>query len=103
MKDALAIALALICGLLLGFYDSRTDDTGIEVGLLLICSVGLTMIAPKRWWAIALLVGIFVPLVEIGPQWAAGHLPAGIVALGVTFVGALIGFAISRASRTSPA
>ena len=102
MKDALAIAIALICGLFLAFFDSRTDDTGIEVGLLLIASSALAFLAPKWWWAIAPLVGGFIPIVELGPIEHL-HMPAGIVALGFTFVGALIGFAISRASRTSPA
>ena len=101
MRDALAIVLALLCGLVLASYDTRTDDTGIEVGLLLIASIALAVLAPKRWWAVALLVGGFIPLVEIGPQWSTGHIPAGIMAVVVTFVGALIGFAISRATKTA--
>jgi len=100
MKDALAIAIALICGLFLAFFDTRTDDTGIEVGLLLITSTLLAVMAPKRWWIIALLVGVFIPIVEIGPI-EHPHIPAGIVALGVTIVGALIGFGIARTSRSS--
>ena len=101
MKNALAISLALVAGLFLAYYDTRTDDTGVEVGLLLLISGGLALLAPKWWWAIALLVGGFIPIVELGPNHS--QLPAGIVALGVTLVGALMGFAISRASRTSPA
>jgi predicted anti-sigma-YlaC factor YlaD len=103
MKSAIAILAALLCGLALASYDTRTDDTAIELGLLLIASVGLTLLAPKLWWAIALLVGGFIPLVELAGQLAPAHVPAGAVALVVTFVGALGGFAMARASRTSAA
>ncbi|HEY8759146.1 MAG TPA: hypothetical protein VIN74_11685 [Candidatus Limnocylindria bacterium] len=103
MRNAIALIAALFCGLALASYDTRTDDTGIELGLLVIASVGLTLLVPKLWWAIALLVGGFIPLVEMAGQLAPAHIPAGAVALGVTFVGALIGFAIARASRTSAA
>jgi len=99
MKNAIAIVAALFCGLALASYDTRTDDTAIELGLLVIASVGLTLVAPRLWWAIALLVGGFIPLVEVAGQFV--RVPAGAAALGVTFVGALIGFAIARASRAS--
>ena len=57
MKDTLAIAAALIAGLALARYDLNTDDTGVEVGLLLIASIGLAALSPRRWWVIALCVG----------------------------------------------
>lgn len=101
MKNGLTLVAALLCGLALASYDTRTDDTAIELGLLVIASVGLTLLAPKLWWAIALLVGGFIPLVEMAGRFTSGQTPAGAVALVVTFVGALIGFVIARASRTS--
>ena len=94
----MAIILALVSGMLLASYDVRTDDTGIELGLLLIAALVVAVVAPKRWWAVALLVGGFIPLVEMSVQWRSGVVPPGVVGLVVTFVGALIGFAISRAS-----
>jgi len=100
MKQATAIALALLAGVLLAIYDRRTDDTGIEVGLLLIASLLLALLAPRRWWLVALCVGLPIPIVEL----AVGHAsppPAGVAALGVTIVGALIGFAIAHAARTT--
>ena len=103
MKNAIAIVAALFCGLALASYDTRTDDTAIELGLLLIASVGLTLLAPNLWWAVALLVGGFIPLVEMAGQFPPAHIPPGAVALAVTFVGALGAFAIARASRTSAA
>lgn len=102
MRDAIAIGLALAVGVLLASYDVRTDDTGIEVGLLLIASVTLAALAPRRWWLIALCVGLPIPIVEIAVAHAALP-PGGVAALGMAIVGALIGFAIARASRTSAA
>ena len=65
MKARVAIVLAAIAGLLIAIYDLRTDDTGIEVGLLLIAVVGLTALAPRRWWLIALLVIGPIPVIEL--------------------------------------
>ena len=100
MRNWIAIGVALVVGLLLASYDLRTDDTGIEVGLLLIASVTLAALAPKRWWLVALCVGLPIPIVEIAVAHATIP-PAGIAALVVAIVGALIGFAIARASRTN--
>jgi hypothetical protein len=99
VRDAIAIALSLGAGLILARYDLKTDDTGIEVGLLLIASVLLAVVAPRRWWLVALCVGVPIPLAEL----AVGHAalpPAGVAALGVAIVGALVGLAIHRLSAT---
>jgi hypothetical protein len=101
VKDAIAIVLALVVGVFLASYDLRTDDTGIEVGLLLIVSVTLAAVAPKRWWLIALCVGLPIPIVEIALAHSA--LPGGVIAPALTIVGALIGFAVARTSTTSAA
>jgi hypothetical protein len=102
VKDGIAIGLALLAGVLLASYDLRTDDTAIELGLLLIASVAFAALAPRRWWLVALGVGLPIPIVEIGVAHSALP-PAGVVALAVTLLGALIGFAIARAWRTSAA
>jgi hypothetical protein len=102
VRNAIAIGVALVVGLLLASYDLRTDDTGIEVGLLLIASVTLAALAPKRWWLIALCVGLPIPIVEIAVAHAALP-PAGVAALVVAIIGALIGFGIARASRATAA
>ncbi len=102
MRDAIAVVLALVVGVFLASYDLRTDDTGIEVGLLLIASVTLAAVAPKRWWLIALCVGLPIPIVEIAVAHAT-ILPGGIAALAVAIVGALVGFAIARVSRSGAA
>jgi len=101
MRDTISIGVALVAGVLLASYDLRTDDTGIEVGLLLLVPLILAALAPKRWWVIALCVGLPIPIVESVALHALP--PAGAVALAVTIVGALIGFAIGRASRAGAA
>ena len=102
MRNAVAVGLALLVGVLLASYDLRTDDTGVELGLLLIGSVVLAIVAPRRWWLIALCVGLPIPIVEVAVAHAAIP-PAGVAALVVTIIGALIGFAIARASRAGAA
>jgi hypothetical protein len=102
MRNGIAIGLALVVGVLLASYDLRTDDTGIELGLLLIASVVLAFAAPTRWWLVALCVGLPIPIVEVAVAHAALP-PAGAAALAVTIIGALIGFAIARASRVGAA
>ena len=102
MKNLVIIALALLAGVALASYDLRTDDTGIEVGLLLVASVTLAALAPRRWWIVALCVGLPIPITEIVVSHAALP-PGGIAALAVAIVGALIGFGISRASRATAA
>ena len=104
MKNAIVVVLALVAGLVLATYDLHTDDTAIEIGLLLISSIALAFVAPKRWWAVALLVGGFIPIFELSPRGlAAGQAPWGIVALVFTFIGALSGVGIARMSRADPA
>jgi hypothetical protein len=102
MRNVVAIGLALVVGVLLASYDLRTDDTGIEVGLLLIASVTLAALAPTRWWLIALCIGLPIPIAEILVARSTVP-PAGVVAFAVAIIGAIIGFAIARASRTSAA
>ena len=100
MKNLIVTALAVLAGVLLASYDLRTDDTGIEVGLLLIVSATLAGLAPRRWWVVALCVGLPIPIVEVAVFHTALP-PGGIAALVVAIVGAFIGFGITRASRSS--
>ena len=102
MKSWVVAAIAISAGVALAFYDLRTDDTGIEVGLLLIAAVTLAAIEPRRWWLVALCVGLPIPIVEIVVARASLP-PASIAALMVAIIGALIGLAIGRAARVSPA
>jgi len=102
MRNTVAVGLALVVGVLLASYDTRTDDTAIELGSLLIASIVLAFVAPRRWWLIALCVGLPIPIVEVAVLRSSIP-PAGVVALVVTIIGALIGFAIARGSRAGAA
>jgi len=68
------------------------DDTGITVGALLIASAVTAALAGQRPWLVALLVGGFVPLLEI-PRGAGG---ASLVALLFAGVGAFVGSMLGR-------
>ena len=62
----------------------------------------LAAIGPRRWWLVALCVGLPIPIVEI----VVAHAPLppdGVAALVVAIIGALIGLAIGRAARVSRA
>ena len=97
VRDALAVVLAVAAGLLLVPYDLHTDDTGVEAGLLLLASLALGALAPRRWWLIGLAVGLPIPFAEFAG--APGRVPPGIVAVVVTIAGAGIGSLLARAAR----
>lgn len=97
-RFGLASVLALAAGLAIGAVDSSPawDDTGVTVFALLLASGFIAALAGRRPWLIALLVGGFVPLLEVprgagtGPLFAL--LFAGVGAgvghvLGNTFDG----------------
>ncbi len=93
MQKVLA-ALALICGILIAFVDSRPtwDDTGITVMGLLAASGLLGILGPKRPWLWALLVGIWLPLYYI----ASRHNLSMLITLIFPFCGAYAGMLFRR-------
>lgn len=97
MNRWVVIAVALVAGLLLYGYDQRTDDTGVEVALIIAISMALTLAAPRAAIAIALAVGLPI---------AAGSIlngnPPGIAALLIACAGAFLGYVMRRsAARAS--
>ena len=85
---ALVVALACLAGLWLVSVDARTDDTGIEAGLILLISAALAAVRPRAAIVIAFIVGGPIPIAE---ALRSGGFPAGIVALGFSVAGALVG------------
>ena len=88
------VILATVAGIAIALVDSSPgwDDTGVTVfGLFLAAAVGAA-IAGSRPWLVALLVGGFVPLLEI-PR-GAGSAP--LFALLVAAVGAGVGSMLGR-------
>ena len=88
LVTALVVALACLAGLWLVSVDARTDDTGIEAGLILLISAALAAVRPRAAIVIAFIVGGPIPIAE---ALRSGGFPAGIVALGFSVAGALVG------------
>ena len=85
---AVVIALACVAGLWLAAVDSRTDDTGVEAGLIFLIAAILSAVRPRAAIVIAFIVGSPIPISE---AMRSGTFPAGIVALGLAVAGALVG------------
>jgi hypothetical protein len=85
------IAFALIAGIWLLGYDQRTDDTGVEVALIIALALALTVAAPRAALAIALGIGLPIAASAV---WHGNY--AGVMALLVAGAGALIGYAMRR-------
>ncbi|MEK6208515.1 MAG: hypothetical protein AABM32_12850 [Chloroflexota bacterium] len=88
LVTAVVIALAAVAGLWLASFDTRTDDTGIEAGLLFLIAAALAAVRPRAAIVIAFVVGAPIPIAE---ALRTGGFPAGIVALGFSIAGALLG------------
>jgi hypothetical protein len=88
--------LALAAGLWLASFDARTDDTGVEAALIFAFATVLAAVRPRLGIFIALVVGGLIP---IGEAVRGGGFPAGIVALGVSVAGALLGAYLGTIAR----
>ena len=85
---ALVVGLACVAGLWLVSVDARTDDTGIEAGLIFLIAAALAAVRPRAAIVLAFIVGAPIPIAE-GLQ--SGSFPPGIIALGFSVAGALVG------------
>jgi hypothetical protein len=96
------VALACVAGLWLAAVDARTDDTGIEAGLIFLIAAALAAVRPRAAIVIAFIVGGPIPLVE---AMRSGAFPGGIVAVGFAVAGALAGAYVGIIARrnASPA
>jgi len=92
----LAVGAAAI-GLAIGYVDSQPtwNDTGITAALLLLTSAMATGLSGRRPWLWAVLVGVWVPLLEIGGRAGA----ASLAALFVAALGAIGGLALVRVAE----
>jgi uncharacterized membrane protein AbrB (regulator of aidB expression) len=94
----MVIGLASVAGLWLASIDARTDDTGIEAGLLFLIAAALSAVRSRAAIPIALLVGAPIPIVE---AMRSGSIPAGIAALGFSVAGAIVGASLGIVMRRS--
>jgi hypothetical protein len=85
---ALVIVMACVAGLWLASVDARTDDTAIEAGLIFLIAAALAAFRPRAAIFVAFLVGGPIPIAE---ALQSGGFPVGIVALGISVAGALVG------------
>ena len=85
---ALVVGLACVAGLWLVSVDARTDDTGIEAGLIVLIAAALAAMRPRAAMIIAFIVGAPIPIAE---ALQSGSFPPGILALGFSVAGALVG------------
>ena len=86
--------LAVALGIAICWIDSQPnwDDTGITAGMVLIAAAAFGFALPKRAWAFALAVGIWIPLVGIVQAQNYGS----ILAIVIAFVGAYIGVGLRK-------
>ncbi len=85
-------AVAVVCGMLIAYVDSRPawDDTGITVFALLTVSGLIGLLASKRPWLWALLVGIWLP----GYYVVTTHNLTMLIILIFPFIGAFAGWLV---------
>lgn len=92
--NRLMLALALVDGLAIARIDSGPtwDDAGITAGMLFISAGFFTLLAPRRPWLVALLVGAWVPAHAI----ARTQNFTALIALLFAFIGAYSAFGIRK-------
>jgi len=94
VRDLLVLLAAVLVGFFLLGYDQRTDDTGVEAGLILALSLALALAAPRRWVAIGL--GVALPIAAASV--IKGHVDVAAVVLVIAMVGAGLSWLMRRAS-----
>ena len=94
MNRWIVIAIALFVGFFLLSVDRRSDDTGIEVGLIIASALLFAAIAPRAQWAVALAIGLPIAMFD-GLLGGSG---AALVALVFSSFGAAIGAAMRRSA-----
>ena len=91
----LPIAAAVAAAIFLGRVELHSDDTGVEVGLLLLFTFVLGCWQPRRAWLLS-LIGLSAPIAELiwGPavsQPLKHHLPLAVVVLLLGLAGSFSG------------
>jgi hypothetical protein len=96
--EGIALAAALLAGLLVGVVDTRAEEVQPAVLLFVLTGAGLGTIAPRAALPIGVLLGLGVPIVHAYVRM--NHLPlpyamnsyaAGFLALIPATIGALAG------------
>lgn len=92
--DLVLAPLSAVAGAALVIIDTRPgwDDTAVTAGGLFLCGLVVAALSGRRPWIWALLIGIWLPLVEV----LQGANPAIFLALLFALAGAIAGYAIRR-------
>ncbi|HYK95744.1 MAG TPA: hypothetical protein VE011_07775 [Candidatus Dormibacteraeota bacterium] len=104
LGPVLALVVSVVAGIGIAYVDSRQgwDDTGITAAALAIAALIAVLIEgsgrPVRVAAIAVLVGIWIPILEVAAPGANGPLLAFVF----SGVGAFIGWVIVRGLAKPP-
>lgn len=99
-RTLLLAGAAVAAGVAIVFVDSRPnwDDTGITAVALIFAAALVAFLGRRQPWLWALLVGAWVPALEIGGRSGSGSL----LALVFAGIGAGVGYALARAQRPDP-
>jgi hypothetical protein len=114
LSTVLVAVLALAVGIFVGYADSHSDDVPLTLVLLFGFSFLVGFLKPRRVWRRALLVGIWVPVLDallppigLAPQEPASTsgLLSTLAVLGLVmaacFAGAFAGALAGKAARGS--
>lgn len=99
LTGILAYVFWLPAILFLARYDLHTDDTGIEVGFLLLITFILGSLHPQHSWQWALMVGPVIPAAELlfgNPPPGAGTLILLAVVTALGLAGSYAGAGVRR-------
>ena len=64
-SDALIYALAILLGICAGILDLIVHDVLVTALFVLVSTLGLGFVRPRRPWRWILMVGVFVPLLQV--------------------------------------
>ncbi len=97
-RDWILVVISILIGLIIAWIDTRPgwDDTGVEVGIILIGSAGCGLLSPRFAWLWALCIGIWAPLANA----LAHHGLASSITLVFAFVGAYGGAFIGKSIKS---
>jgi hypothetical protein len=99
--------LALLLALWLVHADSRSDDTGITAGLVLLFAAAFSFARPERPWLWGLFWGLSFPvgyvlLAALAGKAPTAHVAESLLALVPAFLGAYGGAALRRFLSPAP-
>ena len=96
-REPILLVVAAAAGLAIAWIDSRPtwDDTGVTTLLIVVAAALVAAASGRRPWLWGVLIGGWIPLVEI----PAGGSSASLLALGFALVAAFFGSSVAGAYR----